>query len=110
MMKSTDVRNQKKVFVNVCYSDQIQTFSQRKQLDSDGKEQEGVHVPLSLGAPHQVMDKSGNTAMAFDVAVNTQVIEDCKNDKTGSFRNFVCELAIEYIDQKVDTSFGDFTD
>jgi hypothetical protein len=56
---------------------------------------------LSLGAPHEVIDKSGKKCLAFDVAVNTQVIEDCKQDKTGAFRNFVCELAIQYIDQKV---------
>ncbi|KAF1317448.1 60s ribosomal protein l21-1, partial [Globisporangium splendens] len=76
------------------------TFSQQKKLDDEGKEQEGIHVPLSLGAPHEVEDKKGATSLAFDVAVNTQVVDDCKLDKAGSFRNFVCELAIEYIDQK----------
>lgn len=46
-------------------------------------------------------DKKGVSSLAFDVAVNTKVVEDCQADKTGAFRNFVCELAIEYIDQKV---------
>lgn len=58
-------------------------------------------MPLSLGAPHEVKDKKGNASLAFDVAVNSEVVHDCIQDKTGSFRNFVCELAIEYIDQKV---------
>lgn len=62
---------------------------------------QGIHVPLSLGAPHEVTDKKGQRSLAFDVAVNTKVVEDCKQDKTGAFRNFVCELALEYIDQKV---------
>jgi hypothetical protein len=116
--------------VNVCHSDAVQTFSEKKQLDDQGNEQEvrdslhaslvlagdriealnellfvptiqGIHVPLSLGAPHEVTDKKGQRSLAFDVAVNTKVVEDCKQDKTGAFRNFVCELAIEYIDQKV---------
>ncbi|KAJ0401890.1 hypothetical protein ATCC90586_009012 [Pythium insidiosum] len=100
VMKTTDMGRKSKVFVNVCQSDAIQTFSQRKQLDENGEEQEGIHVPLSLGPPHEVTDKSGASAIAFDVAVNTQVIADCQKDTTGSFRNFVCELAIEYIDQK----------
>jgi hypothetical protein len=59
-----------------------------------------MHVPLSLGAPHEVLDKSGTKSIAFDVAVNTQVVDDCERDPTGAFRNFVCELAIEYIAQK----------
>ncbi|KAG7387646.1 hypothetical protein PHYPSEUDO_013896 [Phytophthora pseudosyringae] len=100
VMKTTDVKNKKKVFVNVVYADEIQAFSEKKKLDDEGKEQEGIHVPLSLGAPHEVTDRKGVSSLAFDVAVNTKVVEDCQADKTGAFRNFVCELAIEYIDQK----------
>ncbi|KAG2955085.1 hypothetical protein PC119_g90 [Phytophthora cactorum] len=107
VMKTTDVKNKKKVFVNVVYADEIQAFSEKKKLDDEGKEQEGIHVPLSLGAPHEVKDKKGVGSLAFDVAVNTKVVEDCQADKTGAFRNFVCELAIEYIDQKYKIKLDD---
>lgn len=40
VMKTCDVASQKKVFVNVCQSSDIQTFSQKKKLDDQGKEQE----------------------------------------------------------------------
>ncbi|KAL4163642.1 hypothetical protein KRP22_012115 [Phytophthora ramorum] len=107
VMKTSDVKNKKKVFVNVVYADEIQAFSEKKKLDEEGKEQEGIHVPLSLGAPHEVQDKKGVSALAFDVAVNTKVVEDCQADKTGAFRNFVCELATEYIDQKYKIKLDD---
>ena len=62
---------------------------------------QGIQVPLSLSAPREVKDKMGASSLAFDVAMNTKVVENCQADKTGAFRNFVCELAIKNIDQKV---------
>lgn len=107
VIKTIDIKNKKKTFVNVVYANEIQEFSGKKKLDDEGKEQEGIHVPLSLGAPHEVKDKNGVSSLAFDVAVNTKVVDDCRADKTGAFRNFVCELAIEYIDQKYKIKLDD---
>ncbi|KAI9996481.1 hypothetical protein PInf_014209 [Phytophthora infestans] len=101
VMKTTDVKNKKK------YMRMKFKRLKKKKLDDEGKEQEGIHVPLSLGAPHEVEDKKGVSSLAFDVAVNSKVVEDCQADKTGAFRNFVCELAIEYIDQKYKIKLDD---
>ena len=48
-----------------------------------------------------LMSDLGNSCLAYDVCVNPAVIGDCEDDETGTFRNFLCELAIQYIDQKV---------
>ncbi|CCI44208.1 unnamed protein product [Albugo candida] len=88
------------VFINFCHSEKIQSFSEQKRLDADGIEQLGLHVPLSIGPPHQVEDRKGIASIAYDVAVNSKVVHDCKSDRIGTFRNFVCELAIEYIEKK----------
>ncbi|KAG9414433.1 hypothetical protein AC1031_013791 [Aphanomyces cochlioides] len=98
VMKTMERKSQTKLFVNICTSEHIQVFSKKKQLDENGEEQEGIHVPLSLGPPHEVVDHAQKTCLAIDVAVNPGVLEDCNSDPT--FRNFVCELALEYLAQK----------
>ena len=59
-----------------------------------------MHIPLSVGYLHLEKDKSGKDCDVYDVAVNVQVIEDCNADPSGTFRNFLCELAMEYIEKK----------
>ncbi|KAF0717907.1 Aste57867_2022 [Aphanomyces stellatus] len=98
VMKTLEQTSKTKLFVNICSSEYIQIFSKKKKLDENGDEQEGIHVPLSLGPPHEVVDHAEKTCLAIDIAVNPGVLDDCNNDMT--FRNFVCELAIEYIQEK----------
>ncbi|CAI5745939.1 unnamed protein product [Peronospora destructor] len=107
VMKTQDTKTKKKVFINVVYANEIQAFSKKNKLDDEGNEQEGIQVPLSLSAPREVKDKIEVSSLAFDVAVNTKVVENCHADKTGAFRNFVCEVAIEHIDQKYKIKLDD---
>ena len=48
----------RKVFINVCQSPMIKSFSMQKRIDGDGKEQEGLSIPLSCGRPRADTDKS----------------------------------------------------
>ncbi|RHY25001.1 hypothetical protein DYB32_008567 [Aphanomyces invadans] len=99
VMKTTELQSKTKVlFVNICSSEHIQIFSKKKKLNEQGEEQEGIHVPLSLGPPHEVVDHAQKTCLAIDVAVNPGVLDDCKSDPT--FRHFVCELALQYLAEK----------
>lgn len=36
----------------------------------------------------------------YDIIVNPSVIEECKQDKTGKHRDFICQLAIQSLEQK----------
>ena len=92
-----------KIFINFCHSDKIRNFSKQIRLDDDGNEQEGLHIPLSIGEPHEESDKKGDRCVAYDVAINPDVIKDCREDQTGTFRNFLCELAMEYVEKKYQT-------
>lgn len=50
---------------------------------------------------HELACGTGDPCVVFDCIVNPEVIKDCKEDRTGSFRHFVCELAIQYVETKV---------
>ncbi|GBG32196.1 Protein kintoun [Hondaea fermentalgiana] len=89
-----------KIFINVCQSEAIQKTSMRKQLAEDGSEQEGLHVPLSLGPPREDRDNAGKSCIVYDIIVNPEVLVRSREDKTGASRNFLCELALGYIEQK----------
>ena len=39
--------------------------------------------------------------MVFDCIVNSSVVADVAEDRTGAFRHFVCELCIQYVETKV---------
>lgn len=60
-----------------------------------------MHVPLSVGELHKELDKANVECMAYDVAVNPEVVLNCDQDDSGSFRHFLCELVLESIQNKV---------
>jgi hypothetical protein len=72
-------------------------------LDKDGKEQEALNIPLSMGPLRADQDKSGNDCTVLDVIVNPGVVADSIADSSGHFRHFVVELALQYAERKVGT-------
>merc|ERR1711991_944694 len=58
---------------------------------------------MSVGPPKTDKDKSGKPCLVFDMIVNPAVVKDSKEDKTGGFRHFLCEIAIQRIENKYKT-------
>ncbi len=72
----------------------------KKKLDENGEEVEGMNIPTSVGAARHGEDKSGVPCLIYDVIVNTSVIQETRDDKTGKYRDFICQLGIQCIEQK----------
>ena len=100
VMKTKRDSDGRKVFINVCHSPDLQAPSLKKKLDAEGNEQEGTNIPLALGPVAEDVDKAGVLSLVYDCIVNTKVIEDAEADATGQFRNFICELCLNYVEQK----------
>ncbi len=89
-----------KVFINICTHEHIGQPKTQKKLDDEGKEVEGVNIPLSIGAPRLQTDKSGGRCVAVDCIINPTVLAEAIKDTTGAEKNFICQLALNYVEQK----------
>ena len=56
------------------------------------------------GPPKPDKDAAGKSCVVFDMIVNPDVIADPKEDKSGSFRHFLCQIAIQRIEGKYNTT------
>lgn len=94
-----------KFFINACSSNTIDQPMTKKALDSNGKETEGLNVPVAVGPLRQCSDRSGRICQVVDCVVHPQVIQDCQDNiadpnGSGTFRHFLCELLIQYVSSK----------
>jgi hypothetical protein len=72
----------------------------KKKLDASGEEVEGMNIPLSVGPRRFDKDKSNVKCHVYDVIVNPTVITDVVEDITGKKRDFLCQLALQGLEQK----------
>ncbi len=89
-----------KIFVNICINDKIAVPGIKKRLNADGVEEEGLNIPMSVGAGRGGSDKSGVSCTIYDIVVNPEVMGECESDKSGKYRDFVCQLGMQCIEQK----------
>lgn len=89
-----------KVFINVCVHEFVAEPSVKKKLDEEGNEVEGLNVPLSVGPPRPCSDSKGEKAVVYDCIVNQKVVDDANTDDSGTQKNFLCQLAIQYVESK----------
>lgn len=72
----------------------------KKRLDESGQEVEGLNIPMSVGPGRPCTDKAGEMCVVFDIIVSPSVLSQAKEDATGKYRDFVCQLAIQSAENK----------
>jgi hypothetical protein len=99
-VKTKRTTDSHKVFINMCTHEDIDEPAMKKKLNADGESVEGLNIPMSVGPAHNEVDKSGASCTCFDVIVNPKVLIEATEDTTGSYRDFVCQLGIQSVEQK----------
>ena len=59
-----------------------------------------MNVPLSVGPECHDKDHAGIVCLVYDIIVNPKVIQDSAVDETGRYRDFLCHLSIQSVEQK----------
>jgi PIH1 N-terminal domain len=62
-----------------------------------------MNVPLSVGPQYRENDHAGKSCIVYDIIVNPKVLLDATSDLTGQYRDFLCHLCIQSVEQKYPT-------
>lgn len=98
------VKNDKdeKVFINLCHAE---TVPEPKELSEDdllqllaSEEPTGYRVPMSLGEPHEELDKTGKACTVYDVVINPKFFK--KIQKSELFHSFMISVSLEGLEEK----------
>lgn len=96
----TRCRSQQKVFINVTFHEAVAKPTMKKRLDKNGKEIEGLNLPLSMSAIRECSDRSGNLCLIVDAISNPCKESEISADSTGSHLGFLCQALLQCFDQK----------
>lgn len=98
--KRIDSVNSHKLFINVCSHEDIDIPSMKSRLNENGESVEGLNIPMSVGPQRSSIDKSNVDCTVVDIVVNNVVLEECNDDETGKYRDFICQLCLQYVESK----------
>ncbi|XP_029692434.1 PIH1 domain-containing protein 1 isoform X1 [Takifugu rubripes] len=101
-IKTVSEPSKEKVFVNICQSSSVPPPPEisREELVEllQSEDPSEFRVPMSLGMPHTEMDNSSQGCTAYDVVINQEFFQKCKNDPL--FQQFVILVSVEGLENK----------
>jgi hypothetical protein len=97
---NTNTNGSEKLFLNVCTHPDLPIPKTVRRLNDKNEEVEGLSIPVAVG-PRRYGGKSGPNVITYDTVVNPAVLQEIKDDTSGGYRDFVCQLVMEYVEQKI---------
>uniref|UniRef100_A0A1E1XS72 PIH1 domain-containing protein 1 n=1 Tax=Amblyomma sculptum TaxID=1581419 RepID=A0A1E1XS72_AMBSC len=101
-VKLKDTSTGAKLFINVCHTPEL---PEPRDIDDEelihileSEDPTSYRVPLSLGLPHEEVDKSGGQCMAYDVIINEAFFRKVSSNEL--FKTFLITVALDGIEDK----------
>uniref|UniRef100_G3MM46 PIH1 domain-containing protein 1 n=1 Tax=Amblyomma maculatum TaxID=34609 RepID=G3MM46_AMBMU len=101
-IKLKDTSTGAKAFVNVCHTPEL---PEPRDIDDaelihilESEDPTSYRVPLSLGLPHEEVDKSGGQCMAYDIIINETFFHKISSNEL--FKTFLITVALDGIEDK----------
>ncbi|XP_018007298.1 PIH1 domain-containing protein 1 [Hyalella azteca] len=103
-VKTKLLRGDNKIFINVCTSGTIpppEDLTDDELLEIlNSDEPSDFRIPMSIGAPHEEVDKKGKSCTAYDVVVNPEFLDKARDNLL--FNNFFVIATCEALEMKYD--------
>jgi len=96
VVKTRNTQTGQKVFINITSNEHIEAPHMKTMAELEGEE--GVRVPLSVGAPVEDSDKKNEPCLTYDLVANPETVAECQ--KTPAFRDTVVSLCLAAVAQK----------
>ncbi|XP_065307888.1 PIH1 domain-containing protein 1-like isoform X2 [Dermacentor albipictus] len=101
-VKLKDTSTGGKLFINVCHTPELpepQDISDEELIHILGSDDPTTYrVPLSLGLPHEEVDKSGGPCTVYDVIINETFFRKISSNEL--FKTFLITVALDGIEEK----------
>lgn len=101
-VKVKDTSSGGKLFINVCHTPELpepQDISDEELIQILGSDDPTTYrVPLSLGLPHEEVDKSGAPCTVYDVIINEAFFRKISSNEL--FKTFLVTVALDGIEEK----------
>ena len=89
-----------KVFINVCSHPDIPGARPKPTDASDGTDQPGVAISLSVGPPRPTQDAAGAACVAVDAIMSPALVSDATREAQGEAMSWTVGLVSSYVERR----------
>lgn len=98
VIKTRNTNNGQKIFINVVSNHHVEAPHMKTIMEGEAAGEEGMRVPLSIGAPIEDFDKKQEPCTTYDLVANPETVDNANSEP--QFRETLVQLCLASVAQK----------